>query len=78
MTDFPAHKFQLIDREIIREGAYADLVVFDPDTTGDVSTYQEPRKYPPGIDCVIVNGKVTAKQGQHTGDRNGRLLKHKR
>lgn len=78
MTGFPAHKFQLSDRGIIREGAYADLVVFDPDTIADVGTYQEPRKYPPGIDCVIVNGKVAARQGKHTGERNGRVLKHGR
>ena len=78
MTGFPAHKFQLNDRGTIREGAYADLVVFDPSTIADVGTYQEPRKYPPGIDCVIVNGKLTAEQGQHTGERNGRLLRHGR
>jgi N-acyl-D-amino-acid deacylase len=76
MTGFPAHKFHLRDRGTIREGAYADLVVFDPSTIADVGTYQEPRKHPPGIDCVIVNGKVTAEQGRHTGERNGRLLRH--
>lgn len=78
MTGLPARKFHLTDRGVIREGAYADLVVFDPHTIADVGSYQEPRRYPPGIDYVIVNGKITADHGQHTGERNGQMLRHKR
>lgn len=77
MTGLPARKFRLTDRGVIREGAYADLVVFDPQTVADVGTYQEPRRYPPGIDYVIVNGKITADHGRHTGERSGRMLRHK-
>ncbi|MGE0821800.1 MAG: amidohydrolase family protein [Candidatus Binatia bacterium] len=75
MTGLPAQKFRLTDRGAIREGAYADLVVFDPQTVADVGTYQEPRRYPPGIDYVIVNGRITAEQGRHTGERGGRMLR---
>lgn len=78
MTGFPAQKFYLTDRGVIREGAYADLVVFDPQAIADIGTYQEPRRYPPGIDYVIVNGKVTADHGHHTGARNGRMLRHQK
>lgn len=78
MTGFPARKFRLTDRGLIREGAYADLVVFDPQVIAEVGTYQEPRQYPPGIDYVLVNGKITADHGRHTGERNGRLLRQKR
>lgn len=78
MTGLPARKFRLTDRGVIREGAYADLVIFDQQAIADVGTYQEPRRYPPGIDYVIVNGKVTAAHGHHTGERDGRLLRHKK
>lgn len=78
MTGLPAQKFRLTDRGLIREGAYADLVVFDPQVIAEAGTYQEPRRYPPGIDYVVVNGKVTADHGRHTGERNGRMLRRKR
>jgi len=78
MTGLPAQKFCLTDRGVIRAGAYADLVVFNPQVVADVGTYQEPRRYPPGIDYVIVNGKITADHGHHTGERSGRLLRHRR
>jgi N-acyl-D-amino-acid deacylase len=77
MTGLPAQKFRLTDRGVIREGTYADLVVFDSQSVADVGTYQEPRRYPPGIDYVIVNGKITADHGKHTGERRGRMLRQK-
>jgi N-acyl-D-amino-acid deacylase len=78
MTGFPAQKFRLADRGVIREGAFADLVVFNLQTIAEVGTYQEPRCYPPGIDYVVVNGKITADHGRHTGERNGRMLRFKK
>jgi N-acyl-D-amino-acid deacylase len=78
MTGLPAQKFRLTDRGIVREGAYADLVVFDPQVIADIGTYQEPRKYPPGIDYVLVNGKITADHSRHSGERNGQVLRQKR
>ena len=78
MTGFPAQKFRLADRGVIRESACADLVVFDPQTISETGTYQEPRRYPPGIDYVIVNGKITADHGRHTGERSGKMLRKDR
>jgi N-acyl-D-amino-acid deacylase len=78
MTGFPAQKFKLTDRGVIRPGAPADLVIFDPHTVSEVGTYQAPRRYPPGIDYVIVNGKITADHGRHTGERGGRMLRFKK
>jgi N-acyl-D-amino-acid deacylase len=75
MTGLPARKFRLTDRGVIRAGTYADLVVFDPSTVADVGTYQDPRRYPPGIDYVVVNGKMTVDHGRHTGERRGRMLR---
>jgi N-acyl-D-amino-acid deacylase len=78
MTGLPTQKFRLTDRGVVRVDAYADLVVFDPQVIADIGTYQAPRRYPPGIDYVLVNGKVTADHGRHTGERNGRVVRQRR
>jgi N-acyl-D-aspartate/D-glutamate deacylase len=75
MTGMPAAKFRLKDRGIIRDGAFADLVVFDPAAIIDTGTYDDPRRYPRGIAHVFVNGTAVASQGQHTGARPGRALR---
>jgi N-acyl-D-amino-acid deacylase len=75
MTGMPAAKFQLVDRGVIRLGAFADLVVFDPARIDDVATYDEPRRAPAGIRAVYVNGSVVARDGRHTGARPGRALR---
>lgn len=56
MTSLPARRFGLVDRGLVREGCFADLVVFDAETVADTSTYDEPRSYPTGIEYVLVNG----------------------
>jgi N-acyl-D-amino-acid deacylase len=78
MTGMPAAKFQLRDRGILRAGAFADLVVFDPERIADVATYGEPRRSPHGIRAVYVNGVAVAQQGVHTGARPGRGLRRGR
>jgi N-acyl-D-aspartate/D-glutamate deacylase len=75
MTGMPAAKFRLIDRGAVRPGAFADLVVFDPATIGDVATYADPRRFPAGIRAVYVNGTAVARDGAHTGARPGRALR---
>jgi N-acyl-D-amino-acid deacylase len=75
MTSLPAQKFNLSDRGLIHKGLAADLVVFDPKKVGDKSTFTQPHAYAEGFEYVIVNGKITAQQGKHTGERNGQFVK---
>jgi N-acyl-D-aspartate/D-glutamate deacylase len=75
LTALPARKFRLKDRGELREGFWADVVVFDLDTIEDTATYDEPRRYPSGIDYVLVNGAITAGHGRHTGAIAGRVLR---
>jgi N-acyl-D-amino-acid deacylase len=74
MTGLPARRLNLKNRGIIREGAKADLVVFDARRIADAATYQDPHRYPAGIDHVLVNGRFVIKDGQHTGSLPGRVL----
>ncbi|MDP9237299.1 MAG: D-aminoacylase [Chloroflexota bacterium] len=75
MTSLPARKHRLQDRGVLEPGAFADIVIFDPETIADVATYQEPRQYPVGIDYVIVNGQVAVDAGVQTDARAGRMLR---
>jgi len=74
MTSWPAMRMRLSDRGLIREGLWADAVVFDYDTIQDRSTYEQPNTYPDGIDWVLVNGEVAIDHGRHTGVRSGRVI----
>jgi len=74
MTGLPAKRLGLRDRGVIRTGAKADLVVFDPKRVGDQATYEDPHRYPVGIEHVIVNGSIVIKDGAHTGSLPGKLL----
>jgi N-acyl-D-amino-acid deacylase len=78
MTGMPAAKFALKDRGVLRPGAFADLVVFDPWRIADVATYDEPRRFPEGIRRVYVNGTAVARDGVHTGARPGRAVRRGR
>ena len=75
LTSVPAERFGLRERGVIREGAFADLVVFDPASVADHATYLDPARYPTGIDHVIVNGRPAILHGAETGERPGRLLR---
>jgi N-acyl-D-amino-acid deacylase len=75
MTSLPCETFGLVDRGVIRDGAFADLVLFDPGTVLDVGTYEDPARPPTGIAAVIVNGTVVARDGDHTGARPGLALR---
>lgn len=74
MSGFPAQKLCWLDRGLIRQGYRADLVVFNPVSVADCSTYQAPHQYPTGIQCVIVNGVPVILDGVHTGARPGYVL----
>jgi N-acyl-D-amino-acid deacylase len=74
MTSTTAERFGLNDRGVIREGARADLVLFNAQTVGDRATYTNPHQYPEGIPYVIVNGRVVIDQYEHTGALPGQVL----
>jgi N-acyl-D-amino-acid deacylase len=74
MTSMTAERFGLTDRGVIREGAWADLVLFDAQSVSDRATYTDPHQYAGGIPYVLVNGTVVIDQGQHTGALPGQVL----
>lgn len=74
MTGWPAEVFRLKDRGRIAAGAYADLVVFDPDTIIDRATYDSPKEFSAGVDMVFVNGRRSWEAGATRADRAGRLI----
>jgi N-acyl-D-amino-acid deacylase len=78
MTTAPAARLGLRDRGVIREGAIADLVIFDPVTVRSDATVDEPRRFPEGIDHVIVGGISVVDGGRHTGATPGRALRRGR
>jgi N-acyl-D-amino-acid deacylase len=74
MTGMPAQRFGLTGRGRIIEGAHADLVLFDPETIRDTATFSDPIRRAEGIAAVWVNGVLSYKDGDTTGQRNGRFL----
>ena len=75
MTSTPAQRLGLNNRGLLKEGLIADLVVFNPQTVIDKATFDEPKKYPAGIDYVLVNGAIVVDEGKHTGVLNGHALR---
>jgi N-acyl-D-amino-acid deacylase len=76
MTSLPAQTFQIPERGEIRNGYWADLVVFDPKKVMDKSTYRDPHHYSTGFNYVFVNGVPVIKKDKHTGERPGMPLRH--
>jgi N-acyl-D-amino-acid deacylase len=74
MTGAPAQLLRLKDRGLIREGYAADIVIFDPKTVADNSTYESPLQEPSGIVHVFVNGELAVNDGKYTGVTAGRVL----
>lgn len=75
MTSLPARTFRFADRGVVREGAAADLLVFDPVRVQDKATFQNPHQYSEGFDYVIVNGKVAVEDGKLTETRAGQIIR---
>jgi N-acyl-D-amino-acid deacylase len=74
MSGLPAATLRLKDRGVLREGAFADVVVFDPATVADRATFGNPHQLSIGVSEVLVNGTVTISGGSHTGKLAGRAL----
>lgn len=73
-TSLPAQILRIRDRGMVREGFYADLVIFDPERLSDRSTAFEPHQYAEGIEYVLVNGNFVVDAGQLTGLLPGRVI----
>jgi len=76
MTGFPAERFNLKQRGLVKPGYLADLVLFDYDKIQDKATWSDPHHYPEGIPYVLVNGKLVVDQGQITGELPGKILRN--
>jgi N-acyl-D-amino-acid deacylase len=77
MTSLPAMRLGLPDRGLIKDGFYADLVVFDPAIVKHRASYENPRVHPEGIHHVFVNGVPTLLSGDCTGSRPGHALRRR-
>ena len=75
MTSLAASRVPLTDRGALKVGMKADVVVFDPRTIRDVSTYEDPHHFSEGISDVLVNGKPVLRDGKMTGTLPGRVLR---
>jgi len=76
MTSFPALRFGLEDRGLLKAGGYADITVVDPEKLIDTATFQDPHQYSHGVEHVIVNGEVELENGEYNGTLAGRTLRH--
>lgn len=74
MTGLTAQNFGLKDRGVLREGAYADLTLFNAETVDETATFAHPIAPARGIEAVIVNGQIVWRDGKSTGARPGRVL----
>ena len=74
LSGFPATNLGLDHRGFLKEGMFADVVVFDPATIADRATFDKPHQYAVGMKQVFVNGAQVIKDGEHTGAKPGRAL----
>jgi len=75
LTSLPAENLKIQDRGRLKNGYFADVVVFDPETIQDHATYDEPHQYATGMKHVFVNGVAVLRDGEHTGALPGRFVR---
>jgi N-acyl-D-amino-acid deacylase len=75
LTSLPATNMKIEKRGALKEGFYADVVVFDPEKVQDHSTFQDSHQYSTGMSHVFVNGVQVLKDGEHTGAMPGRVVR---
>ena len=78
MTSYAASDLGIADRGALKPGYFADVVVFDPQTIAARATYQNPHQYAAGVVHVFVNGVQVLRDGEHTGAKPGRVVRHRR
>jgi len=76
VTSLPAQTFGIRDRGLIREGFFADIVVFDEERIIDRATFDEPFQGPEGVHFVLVNGRPAIWEGSATGVKAGRVMRN--
>ena len=76
VTSGAARRLGLTDRGLLRPGMMADVVIFDPVKVKDLATYANPKRFPEGIETVLVNGQPVLVDGVRTEARPGRPLLH--
>ena len=74
LSNLPATNLGLAQRGLLKEGYFADAVIFDPKTIADTATFEKPHQYSIGMKHVFVNGVQVLKDGEHTGNKSGRAL----
>ena len=75
MSSAVATRLSIHDRGTLKEGLFADVVVFDPEAIIDHATFEEPHQLSQGMEYVLVNGVVVVRQGAHTGEKPGRIVR---
>ena len=75
LTSLPAENLKLDRRGRLKDGYFADVVVFDPSRVADEATYDRPHGYATGVEAVLVNGTLVLDGGEHTGAKPGRVLR---
>ena len=75
LTSFPAATLRIRDRGQLAPGYFADIVVFDPKTIADHATYERPHQYATGVRHLWVNGIQVLRDGEHTGQKPGRVVR---
>jgi dihydroorotase/N-acyl-D-amino-acid deacylase len=75
MSAAVATRLSIHDRGVLKEGLFADIVVFDPATIIDHATFEEPHQLSTGMEFVLVNGVVVVRNGAHTGAKPGRVVR---
>jgi dihydroorotase/N-acyl-D-amino-acid deacylase len=74
-SSLPAQRMRLTDRGLVKQGMWADLVVFDPSTVRDLATFENPNQLSQGMEYVLVNGVPVIDRGRMTGALPGRVVR---
>jgi N-acyl-D-amino-acid deacylase len=74
-TALPAQRMRFTDRGVLKQGTWADVVVFNPNTVRDVATFDDPNRFSEGMDFVLVNGTIVIENGKMTGMLPGKVLR---
>ena len=75
MSSAVATRLSITDRGVLREGLWADVVIFDPETIIDRATFEAPHQLSEGMRYVFVNGVAVVRDGQHTGAKPGMVVR---